>query len=113
MSWHLGYADYSLGALNDPIFGGAFKGDIKQLKVWYRNLLTHNGMIAPGTVLTPENAGDAIETLNGEAVKIRGSALSKQVINTRGSLAHGSTPDVRHRGFQSRVGSSALPAARS
>ena len=36
-------------------------------------------MIAPGTVLTPENAGDAIETLNDEAVKIRVPALGKQV----------------------------------
>jgi hypothetical protein len=79
MSCHLGLPDYSLGALSDPIFRGAFKGDIKQLKRWYRNLLAHNGMIAPGTVLTVEDTGDAIELLNGEAAKIRVPALFKLV----------------------------------
>jgi hypothetical protein len=70
MSWHLGYADCSLGCIERPHIRRSLQRGIKQLKVWCCNLLTHNGMIAAGTVLTPENAGDAIETLNGEAVKI-------------------------------------------
>jgi len=43
-----------------------------QLEKWYRNLLAHNGMIAPGTCLSPQAEGDPFDfSENGEPVLIR------------------------------------------
>jgi hypothetical protein len=44
---------------------------IKQLEQWYRNLLTHNGMIAPGACLTPEDGGEPFKFDRGEPIIIR------------------------------------------
>jgi hypothetical protein len=44
---------------------------IKQLEEWYRNPLVHNGMIAPGACLSPEESGDAFTITSGEPVLIR------------------------------------------
>ena len=53
LSNHLGFPEHSFRALNHPIFGlNLTKVQIQQLKTWYRHLLAHDGMIAPGTVLT-------------------------------------------------------------
>jgi len=72
LSNHLGFEAHSFGAMNHAIFGLNLDDDqIENLKVWYRHLLAHNGMIAPGTVLTPEPEGQAIEVVNGEPVVIR------------------------------------------
>ena len=72
MSNHLGFAEHSFGALNHPIFGLALtKPQIESLKKWYRHLLAHNAMIAPGTILTPEMEGVPFDLSKDEPVKIR------------------------------------------
>lgn len=69
---HLGFPVHSFGALNHEIFGLNLDEDqIENLKVWYRHSLAHNGMIAPGTILTPEPEGVPIGLVNGEQVLIR------------------------------------------
>ena len=53
LSSHLGMDRYSLGVLNEPCFDLKLSAEqMPKLKTWYRNLLAHNGMIAPGTILT-------------------------------------------------------------
>jgi hypothetical protein len=82
LSNHLDYPEHSFGALSHQIFGMRLTAaEIKRLKVFYRNPLAHNGMIAPGTILTNEAEGDAIETANGEPIKIRTKALLRSVQN--------------------------------
>ena len=72
LSNHLGLEPNSLGVLNHQIFGLNLTPDqIESLKIWYRHPLAHNGMIAPGTILTEESEGNAIELVNGEPVRIR------------------------------------------
>jgi hypothetical protein len=69
-----GYPTHSFAALSDPSCFGLklSKAQLTNLKDWYRNFLAHNGMIAPGTVLTPETEGDAIEfSTMGQQTKIR------------------------------------------
>jgi hypothetical protein len=48
---------------------------VKQLKQWYRNPLAHNGMIAPGVCLSPEERGDAFRFAADEPVLIRVKSL--------------------------------------
>lgn len=48
---------------------------IKQLEQWYRNLLAHNGMIAPGTCLSPEDRGAPFAFSSDEPVLIRVKSL--------------------------------------
>jgi hypothetical protein len=82
MSCHLNYKPYSLGVLKHPLFDLDLTPDqIKKLKIWYRDPLAHNGMIAPGTILTPETEGDAIEFTNGEPLRIRVKVLFQLVEN--------------------------------
>jgi hypothetical protein len=59
--------------LNTPCFGSNLTPtQVKQLEKWYRNLLAHNGMIAPGTILTPETEGEPFEfSKAGEPTLIR------------------------------------------
>jgi hypothetical protein len=52
---------------------------IKQLEQWYRNLLVHNGMIAPGACLSPEDGGEPFKIDSGESVIIRVKPLYKLV----------------------------------
>jgi hypothetical protein len=44
---------------------------IKWLEQWYRNLLDHNGMIAPGICLSPDNDGAPFAFCSEEPVLIR------------------------------------------
>jgi len=48
---------------------------VKQLEQWYRNLLAHNGMIAPGTCLSPEDGGAPFTFSSDEPVIIRVKSL--------------------------------------
>jgi hypothetical protein len=59
--------------LNTQLFGlNLNPAQIKQIEKWYRNLLAHNGMIAPGTTLSPEPDGDPFGfSSNGEPTLIR------------------------------------------
>jgi hypothetical protein len=77
LSNHLGYPEHSFLALNDPIIGlNLTEPQRTRLKRWYRHLLAHNGMIAPGTVLTREESGRPIEfSASGEPTKIRVKVL--------------------------------------
>jgi hypothetical protein len=43
--------------------------EIKQIETWYRNLLMHNAIMAPGVWMTSEDTGNPIET--GAPVNIR------------------------------------------
>jgi len=48
--------------LREPCFGLPLKvPQIKQIEHWYRNLLAHNGFIALGTLLRPDDHGDPFE----------------------------------------------------
>ena len=51
--------DTRLGVLKSPLFGlnNLTDTQLKHLKSWYRNLLTHKAQIAPGVCLTPESQG--------------------------------------------------------
>jgi len=80
LSNHLRFEPHSLGVLNHEVFSLNLSPDqIENLKIWYRHPLAHNGMIAPGTILTPEPDGNAIELVNGEPVKIRVKPLFRLV----------------------------------
>ncbi|SPE17480.1 hypothetical protein SBA5_100078 [Candidatus Sulfotelmatomonas gaucii] len=48
---------------------------IKTLETWYRNPLAHEGMIAPGVCLSPEESGDAFAVVGDEPVQIRVKTL--------------------------------------
>jgi|SRR5271157_623808 len=67
--------------LNHQSFGLNLQRDqIQKLKDWYRHLLAHVGVIAPGTYLTLEADGDPFEFLpGGEPVKIRVIPLYEMV----------------------------------
>lgn len=52
---------------------------VKQLEQWYRNLLTHNAMIAPGAILSPEECGDPFVFASNEPVMIRVKPLYNSV----------------------------------
>ncbi len=76
LSNHMGMPPHSYGLLNKSPFSLNLTPDqIEHLKIWYRDMLAHNGMIQPGTILTPEAEGKPIELVNGEPVKIRVHAL--------------------------------------
>lgn len=60
------------GILKEAPFNCALNDhQIKTLETWYRNPLSHNGMIAPGVCLSPEEIGDAFVVIDDEPVKIR------------------------------------------
>jgi hypothetical protein len=48
---------------------------VKKLEIWYRNLLAHNGMIAPGVLLSPEDGAKAFHFEHDEPVLIRVRSL--------------------------------------
>jgi len=63
--------------LNQAPFNCGIKvAQIKQLEKWYRNPLAHNGMIAPGVCLSPEDGGTTpFVFVSEEPVLIRVKAL--------------------------------------
>ena len=67
--------------LNHQSFGLTLRPDqIKKLFDWYRHLLAHAAMIAPGTYVTAEADGDPFEFLpGGEPSKIRVIPFYKMV----------------------------------
>ena len=80
LSNHLGCRKDSFAVLNHKIFGLNLSQDqIENLKIWYRHPLAHNAMIAPGTILTADSDGDAIEFVNDEPVHIRVKPLFRLV----------------------------------
>jgi len=60
LSNYAGYPSNSFLALKD-IFPALTDEQVKSLKSWYRHLLTHEAIIMPGTKLTVDNPGVAIE----------------------------------------------------
>ena len=57
--------------LNHPSVGLELtREQVKQLEKWYRNSLSHNAALPPGTCLTTED-GPPFDLVNGEPVKIR------------------------------------------
>jgi hypothetical protein len=62
--------------LNEAPFNcGLDNRQVKQLEQWYRNLLAHNGMIAPGSCLSPEDGGAPFIFSSDEPVLIRVKSL--------------------------------------
>jgi hypothetical protein len=67
--------------LSQPCFGLQLTvAQIKRIEHWYRNLLAHNGFIAPGTVLRPDDDGEPF-TLDshGEPTVLRVKPLFRAV----------------------------------
>jgi hypothetical protein len=54
-----------------PFNCGLDDREIKRLEKWHRNLLVHNGMIAPGTCLSPDDSGAPFTFRSEEPVLIR------------------------------------------
>jgi hypothetical protein len=54
-------------------------GQVKKLEIWYRNLLAHNGLIAPGVCLSPEDGAEPFHFDHGEPVLIRVKSLYRLV----------------------------------
>ena len=74
--------------LNDAPFNCSLsKHQVKQLEERFRNLLTHNAMVMPGTFLNAEDGDDPfIFGRNGEPVGIRLKALYKLVLDAWSKL---------------------------
>lgn len=51
------------------------RDQVKKLEIWYRNLLAHNGMIAPGVCLSPDDSGAPFTLSSNEPVLIRAKPL--------------------------------------
>jgi len=51
------------------------RDQVKKLEIWYRNLLAHKGMIAPGVCLSPEDGAEPFHFDHGEPVLIRVGSL--------------------------------------
>lgn len=62
-----------------PFKCGLDDRQVKQLEQWYRNLLAHNGMIAPGTCLSPDDSGAPFSFDTEELVLIRVKPLYAMV----------------------------------
>jgi len=61
-----------LAVLNDPLFGKSYSvTKIKNLRNWYRHLLAHAAIIAPGICLTPEPEGEPFDFEGDEPVRLR------------------------------------------
>lgn len=54
-----------------PFNCGLDDRQVKRLEQWYRNILVHNGMIAPGTCLSPDDGGAPFTFRSDEPVLIR------------------------------------------
>ncbi|HTU45708.1 MAG TPA: hypothetical protein VMF91_11635 [Bryobacteraceae bacterium] len=62
--------------LNEAPFNcGLDNRQVKQLEQWYRNLLAHNGMIAPGSCLSPEEGHAPFTFSSDEPVLIHVKSL--------------------------------------
>jgi hypothetical protein len=61
--------------MHEPFNCKLSNGQVKKLETWYRNLLAHNGMIAPGVCLSPQDTGEPVHFDQGEPVLIRVKAL--------------------------------------
>jgi len=71
LSNYAGYPEHSFLALKN-IFPALTEQQIKSLARWYRHLLSHQAIIMPGTQLTVDAPGDAIEfNSDGEPTHIR------------------------------------------
>jgi hypothetical protein len=65
---------------------------VKNLTKWYRNMLAHSGLIAPGVALTPEREGAPFGFTGGELTTIRVPVLYELVRDVWGELKHTFTP---------------------
>ncbi len=61
--------------MQPPFNSNLSRDQIKKLEKWYRNLLAHNGMIAPGVCLSPDENGDAFVFVANEPMQIRVKSL--------------------------------------
>jgi hypothetical protein len=92
--------------LTQPPFNCNLSRDqIKKLEMWYRNLLAHNGMIAPGACLSPDECGDAFVFVATEPIEIRVKPLYDLVraawdqVNTamlNSSWRHHTNPEIQN-----------------
>lgn len=78
---YLAPKNHPFRVLNHPSFGLNLRHDqIDKLVTWYRHLLAHAALIAPGTYITPEADGAPFEFLpGGEPSKIRVIPFYKMV----------------------------------
>jgi hypothetical protein len=70
---------------------------VKNLTQWYRHMLAHSGLIAPGVALTPEREGAPFGFSNEELTFIRIPVLYQLIRDVWGELAHTFTPRFRPR----------------
>jgi hypothetical protein len=63
--------------LREPCFGLALTTEqVKNIEDWYRNLLAHNGLVALGAVMRPDETGDPfVVDENGQPTILRVKAL--------------------------------------
>lgn len=79
LSNYVGYTAHTMRELQS-IFPGLSKKQVENLKKWYRNLLSHQAIIMPGTVLSAEETGIPIECNSaGEPTLIRVIPLYRAV----------------------------------
>ena len=58
--------------LNHPLFDKTYEGrKIENLAAWYRHLLAHAAIIAPGIILTPEPDGEPFDFNGDEPIRLR------------------------------------------
>jgi hypothetical protein len=79
LSNYAGHTENTLRELQS-IFPGLTKKQVQDLKRWYRNLPSHQAIVMPGTVLSPEETGTPIECNSaGEPTLIRVIPLYRTV----------------------------------
>lgn len=85
--------DTRLSVLTHSEFGQDLKPQqIKNLTHWYRHMLAHNGLIAPGVALTDETEGEPFCFTGEELTLIRVPVLCKLIRGSWDGLKHSFTP---------------------
>jgi hypothetical protein len=96
----VGSGDTRLAVLQHPSFSeklAKFGQDlssrhVKNLTQWYRHMLAHSGLIAPGVALTPEREGAPFGFTGEELTSIRVPVLYQLIRDVWGELKHTFTP---------------------
>ena len=68
---YLSHNKKPLEVLNHPLFGKSYSAKkIENLVCWYRHLLAHAAIIAPGILLTPEPEGEPFDFEGEEPIRL-------------------------------------------
>ena len=100
---NVGSGDTRLAVFQHPSFSKRLrtfdqslgKGQLKNLTQWYRHMLAHSGLIAPGVALTPEREGAPFGFTNEELTFIRVPVLYQLIRDVWSELAPTFTPHFR------------------